>query len=58
MRYQAEARKRRRQQALEEQRRKEQMWEYIGWFFAATIVFAGFVCMFLWLKWLRDGVLW
>jgi len=58
MRYQAEARKRRRQQALEEQRRKEQMWEYIGWFFAATIVLAGFVGMFLWLKWLRDGVLW
>jgi hypothetical protein len=58
MRYQAEARKRRRQQALEEQRRKEQMWEYIGWFLAATIVLAGFVGMFLWLKWLRDGVLW
>ena len=58
MRYQAEARKRRRQQALEEQRRKDQMWEYIGWFLAATIVLAGFVGMFLWLKWLRDGVLW
>lgn len=58
MRYQAEARKRRRQQALEEQKRKEQMWEYIGWFLAATIVLAGFVGMFLWLKWLRDGVLW
>jgi len=58
MRYQAEARKRRRQQALEERQRKEQMWEYIGWFLAAIIVFAGFVCMFLWLKWLRDGVLW
>lgn len=58
MRYQAEARKRRRQQALEEQKRKEQMWEYIGWVLAATIVLAGFVGMFLWLKWLRDGVLW
>ena len=58
IRYQAEARKRRRQQALEEQRRKEQMWEYIGWCLAATIVLAGFVGMFLWLKWLRDGVLW
>jgi len=58
MRYQAEARKRRRQQALEERQRKEQMWEYIGWFLAATIVLAGFVGMFLWLKWLRDGVLW
>ena len=58
MRYQAEARKRRRQQALEEQKRKEQMWEYIGWFLAATIVLAGFVGMFLWLKWLRDGVVW
>jgi len=34
------------------------MWEYIGWFLAATIVLAGFVGMFLWLKWLRDGVLW
>jgi len=58
MRHQAEARKRRRQQALEERQRKEQMWEYIGWFLAATIVLAGFVGMFLWLKWLRDGVLW
>ena len=58
MRYQAEARKRRRQQALEERQRKEQMWEYIGWVLAATIVLAGFVGMFLWLKWLRDGVLW
>ena len=58
MRYQAEARKRRRQQALEEQKRKEQMWEYIGWFLAAIIVLAGFVGMFLWLKWLRVGVLW
>ena len=58
MRYQAEARKRRRQQALEERQRKEQMWEYIGWCLAATIVLAGFVGMFLWLKWLRDGVLW
>ena len=58
IRYQAEARKQRRQQALEEKKRKEQMWEYIGWFIAFFIVVVGIIGLVVWLKWLRDGALW
>jgi hypothetical protein len=58
IRYQAEARKQRRQQALEEKKRKEQMWEYVGYLIAAIVFMSGLIGLVLWLKWLRDGVLW
>ncbi len=58
IRYQAEARKQRRQQALEEKRRKEQMWEYAGYLLAAIVFMSGLIGLVLWLKWLRDGALW
>ena len=58
IRYQAEARKQRRQQALEEKKRKEQMWEYAGYLIAAIVFMSGLIGMVFWLKWLRDGVLW
>jgi len=58
IRHQAEARKQRRQQALEEKKRKEQMWEYAGYLLAAIILMLGLIGMVVWLKWLRDGVLW
>jgi hypothetical protein len=58
IRYQAEARKQRRQQALEEKKRKEQMWEYAGYLLAAIVFMSGLIGMVFWLKWLRDGVLW
>ena len=58
IRYQAEARKQRRQKALEEKKRKEQMWEYVGYLIAAIVFMSGLIGLVLWLKWLRDGVLW
>jgi hypothetical protein len=58
IRYQAEARKQRRQKALEEKKRKEQMWEYAGYLLAAIIFMSGLIGLVLWLKWLRDGALW
>lgn len=58
IRYQAEARKQRRQKALEEKKRKEQMWEYAGYLLAAIVFMSGLIGLVLWLKWLRDGVLW
>ena len=58
IRYQAEARKQRRQQALEEKKRKEKRWEYAGYLLAAIIFISGLIGMVFWLKWLRDGVLW
>jgi hypothetical protein len=58
IRHQAEARKQRRLRAIEEKRRKEQMWEYIGWFIAFCIIVVGIIGLVAWLKWLRDGVLW
>jgi len=58
IRYQAEARKQRRQQALEEKKRKEKRWEYAGYLLAAIIFISGLIGIGFWLKWLRDGVLW
>ena len=58
IRYQAEARKQRRQQALEEKKRKEQMWEYVGYLIAAIVFMSGLIGLVLWLKWMRDGALW
>ena len=58
IRFQAEARKQRRQQALEDKKRKEQMWEYAGWLLGAIVFMSGLIGLVLWLKWLRDGALW
>lgn len=58
IRYQAEARKKRRQQALEEKKRKEKMWEYIGWGVAVFLFVVGLVGIVIWAKFLRDGALW
>ena len=58
IRFQAEARKQRRQQALNDKKRKEQMWEYAGYLIAAIVFMSGLIGLVLWLKWLRDGALW
>jgi hypothetical protein len=58
IRYQAEARKKRRQQALEDKKRKEKMWEYIGWGIAVFLFIVGLVGIVVWAKFLRDGALW
>lgn len=58
VRFQAEARKKRRQQALEEKQRKEKMWEYVGYGLAFVLFVVGVVGIVIWMKWLRDGALW
>ena len=58
IRYQAEARKKRRQQALDDKKRKEQMWEYVGYLIAAIVFMSGLIGLVIWLKWMRDGALW
>lgn len=57
IRFQAEARKQRRQQALEDQKRKEKLWEYVGWTLAVIILIGGFIGLIIWVKFLRDGSL-
>jgi len=57
VRFQAEARKQRRQQALEDKKRKEQLWDYIAWGFAIITLIGGFVGLVIWVKYLRDGSL-
>ena len=57
VRFQAEARKQRRQQALEEKKRKEKFWEYVGYTIAGFLLFAGFLGLIIWVKYLRDGAL-
>jgi hypothetical protein len=54
VRFQAEARKQRRQQALEEKKRKEKMWEYIGYGLAAVLFVVGFILIMVWAKWLSS----
>jgi hypothetical protein len=58
IRYQAEARKKRRQQALDDKKRKEKMWEYIGWGIAVFLFVVGLAGIVVWAKFLRDGALW
>jgi len=57
VRFQAEARKQRRQKALEEKKRKEKFWEYAGYIIAGLLLFAGFIGLMIWVKYLRDGAL-
>lgn len=57
VRFQAEARKQRRQQALEERKRKEKLVEYAAWVFASVVLVGGFIGLVLWVKYLRDGTL-
>ena len=58
IRYQAEARKKRRQQAIDDKKRREQMWEYVGWSVAFLLFVGGLVGIVVWVKFLRDGALW
>ena len=55
VRFQAEARKQRRQKALEEKKRKEQMWEYAAYIAAGLIFIAGVVGLFMWVKFLVES---
>ena len=57
VRFQAEARKQRRQKSLEEKKRKEKFWEYAGYILAGLLLFAGFMGLMIWVKYLRDGAL-
>ncbi len=57
VRFQAEARKQRRQQALQEKKRKEKLVEYAAWVFASVVLVGGFIGLVLWVKYLRDGTL-
>lgn len=57
VRFQAEARKQRRQQALEEKKRKEKLVEYAAWVLASVVLIGGFIGLVLWVKYLRDGTL-
>ena len=58
IRFQAEARKQRRQQAIDDKKRREQMWEYVGWSVAFLLFVGGLVGIVVWVKFLRDGALW
>ena len=55
VRFQAEARKQRRQKALEEKKRKEQMWEYAAYIAAGLLFIAGVVGLFMWVKFLVES---
>jgi hypothetical protein len=55
VRFQAEARKQRRQKALEEKKRKEQMREYAAYIAAGLIFIAGVVGLFMWVKFLVES---
>ncbi len=52
VRFQAEARKKRRQEALEIKARKARNMEYLGWAIAITMIVGGFVGLMFWVKWL------
>lgn len=57
VRFQAEARKQRRQAILEEKKRREKMWEYIAIGLAAVFLIGGFIGLVFWVKFLRDGAI-
>jgi hypothetical protein len=57
VRFQAEARKQRRQAILEEKRRREKMWEYTAIGLAAVFLIGGFIGLVFWVKFLRDGAI-
>jgi MoaA/NifB/PqqE/SkfB family radical SAM enzyme len=55
IRFQAEARKKRREEALAEKKRKEQMWEYAAYIAAGLLFIAGVVGLFMWVKFLVES---
>jgi len=57
VRFQAEARKQRRQAILEEKKRREEMWEYTAIGLAAVFLIGGLIGLVFWVKFLRDGAI-
>ena len=55
IRFQAEARKQRRQAAIDAKKKRDKMWEYAGYVLAAAIFVLGIVGMVVWVKFLKDG---
>jgi hypothetical protein len=55
IRFQAEARKQRRQAAIDAKNKRDKMWEYAGYVLAAAIFVLGIVGMVVWVKFLKDG---
>ena len=55
IRFQAEARKQRRQAAIDAKKKRDKMWEYAGYVLAAAIFVLGIVGMMVWVKFLKDG---
>ena len=55
IRFQAEARKQRRQAAIDAKKKRDKMWEYAGYVLAAAIFVLGIVGMVVWIKFLKDG---
>lgn len=54
VRFQAEARKKRREEELEKRRQSAKNWEYFGWFLATTLFVGGFIMLMVWVKWLSS----
>jgi hypothetical protein len=55
IRFQAEARKQRRQAAIDAKKKRDKMWEYAGYVLAAAVFVLGIVGMVVWVKFLKDG---
>ena len=55
IRFQAEARKQRRQAVIDAKKKRDKMWEYAGYVLAAAIFVLGIVGMVVWVKFLKDG---
>jgi len=54
VRFQAEARKKRREEETARKRQKAKNMEYFGIFLAASIVVGGFILLMVWVKWLAG----
>ncbi len=54
LKFQGEARKKRREEELAERRRKAKNFEYISWTIAFVIMISGLVGIMLWAKWLKG----
>lgn len=57
VRFQAEARKQRRQAKLKEIARRDRRNEIIAYIVAGVVLFAGFIGLIVWVKYLRDGTI-
>jgi len=54
VRFQAEARKKRREEELEKRKQSAKNWEYFGWFLATALFVGGFIMLMVWVKWLSS----